>query len=152
MGLYDSINISASSLTAQRLRLDVISNNIANANTTRGVDGQPFRRQIVSFGERTAPQSFRNVLADQLGEAPGMGVRVTSIARDESPFKLVYDPNHPDAVKNPADPMFGYVRMPNVNVATEMVDMISASRSYEASVTAINAAKSQALKALEIGR
>ncbi|MCX7568511.1 flagellar basal body rod protein FlgC [Tumebacillus sp. DT12] len=152
MGLYDSINISASSLTAQRLRLDVISNNIANANTTRGIDGQPFRRQIVSFGERTAQPSFSNVLAQELGQAPGQGVRVTSIGRDQSPFKLVYDPNHPDAVKNPQDPMFGYVRMPNVNVATEMVDMISASRSYEASVTAINAAKSQAMKALEIGR
>jgi flagellar basal-body rod protein FlgC len=152
MGLYDSINISASALTAQRLRLDVISNNIANANTTRGVDGQPYRRQIVTFAERTAQPSFRSILANELNQAPGMGVRVTSISRDESPYKLVYDPNHPDAVKNPQDPMYGYVRMPNVNIATEMVDMISASRSYEASITAINAAKAQALKALEIGR
>jgi flagellar basal-body rod protein FlgC len=152
MGLYDSINISASGLTAQRLRLDVISNNIANANTTRGVDGKPYRRQLVTFGERADNRSFQDVFSGQLTTSPGQGVRVTNITKDQSEFKLVYDPSHPDAVKDPADPMYGYVRMPNVNVATEMVDMISASRSYEAGVTAINAAKSQALKALEIGR
>jgi flagellar basal-body rod protein FlgC len=152
MGLYDSINISASGLTAQRLRLDVISNNIANANTTRGVDGNPYRRQLVTFGERVDKSSFQDVFSSQFTTSPGQGVRVTSITKDTSEFKLVYDPSHPDAVKDPADPMYGYVRMPNVNIATEMVDMISASRAYEAGVTAINAAKSQALKALEIGR
>jgi flagellar basal-body rod protein FlgC len=151
MGIFDSLHISASGLTAQRLRLDVIAGNIANANTTRGVDGQPYRRQIVTLGERTA-SSFQNVLSQEIGQAPGQGVRVTGIVKDETAFKLVYDPSHPDAVKNPNDPMFGYVRMPNVDIAREMVDMISATRSYEANVTAINAAKSQALKALEIGR
>ncbi|TCP58815.1 flagellar basal-body rod protein FlgC [Tumebacillus sp. BK434] len=150
MGVFDSINISASGLTAQRMRLDVIAGNIANANTTRGVDGQPYRRQIVTFGERT--QSFQNVLNQELGQSAGQGVRVTGIVRDETPFKLVYDPNHPDAVKTPGDPMYGYVRMPNVDIAREMVDMISATRSYEASVTAVNAAKAQAMKALEIGK
>ncbi|MFD2171363.1 flagellar basal body rod protein FlgC [Tumebacillus lipolyticus] len=151
MGVFDSINISASGLTAQRLRLDVVAGNIANANTTRGVNGEPYRRQIVTMGERTAT-SFQNVLAQEMGQASGQGVRVTGIVKDETPFKLVFDPSHPDAVKEPGDPMYGYVRMPNVDIAREMVDMISATRSYEANVTAINAAKSQALKALEIGR
>ncbi|KEO82926.1 flagellar basal body rod protein FlgC [Tumebacillus flagellatus] len=150
MGMFDSINIAASGLTAQRLRLDVISSNIANANTTRGVDGQPYRRQIVTFGERMAP-SFQDALSSQL-QAPSQGVRVTEISRDNTPFKLVYDPSHPDAVKDPNSPMYGYVQMPNVDISTEMVDMISASRSYEANITAINSAKSMALKALEIGK
>ncbi|PWK12717.1 flagellar basal body rod protein FlgC [Tumebacillus permanentifrigoris] len=151
MGMFDSINISASGLTAQRLRLDVVSSNISNANTTRGVDGQPYRRQLVTFGERVAP-SFQDALNDQLQQAPSQGVRVTQITRDEAPFKLMYDPSHPDAEKNPSSPMYGYVQMPNVDISTEMVDMISASRSYEANITAINSAKSMAMKALEIGR
>lgn len=151
MGMFDSINISASGLTAQRLRLDVISSNIANANTTRGVDGQPYRRQMVTFGERTAP-SFQDTFNQQLQQVPSQGVRVTEITRDQAPFKLVYDPSHPDAEKNPNSPMYGYVQMPNVDISTEMVDMISASRSYEANITAINSAKSMALKALEIGK
>ncbi|ASS75654.1 flagellar basal body rod protein FlgC [Tumebacillus algifaecis] len=151
MGIFDSLNISATGLTAERLRLDVVAGNIANANTTRGVNGEPYRRQIVTFGERTA-SSFQNVLNQELSQASGQGVRVTSIVKDETPFKLVYDPNHPDAVKIPGDPMYGYVRMPNVDIAREMVDMISATRSYEANVTALNASKAQALKALEIGK
>lgn len=151
MGMFDSINISASGLTAQRLRLDVISSNISNANTTRGVDGKPYRRQLVTFSERVAP-SFQDALNEQLQQTPSQGVRVTQISRDDAPFKLVYDPSHPDAEKNPASPMYGYVQMPNVDISTEMVDMISASRAYEANITAVNSAKSMALKALEIGR
>jgi flagellar basal-body rod protein FlgC len=128
----------------------VVSSNIANANTTRGVDGQPYRRKLVTFAERGS--SFKEMLAGELGQSPSQGVRVVSITEDTAPFKLVYDPSHPDAIKDPANPMFGYVRMPNVDIAAEMVDMISASRAYEANVTAINAAKSLALKALEIGK
>lgn len=148
--MFDSLNIAASGLTAQRLRLDVISSNIANANTTRGVDGKPYRRQVVTFGERQV-SNFQDTLNDQL-QVQSQGVRVTEISRDNSPFKLVYDPSHPDAVKDPKSPMYGYVQMPNVDISTEMVDMISASRSYEANITAINSAKSMALKALEIGK
>lgn len=147
MGMFDSIGISASGLTAQRLRLDVISGNIANANTTRGADGQPYRRQVVTFAER-----LNNAIAAQPGSVASQGVRVSGIGKDESPFKLVFDPNHPDAVRDQNDPLFGYVRMPNVDIATEMVDMISASRAYEANITAVNAAKSIALKSLEIGK
>lgn len=154
MGLYDSITISASGLTAQRLRLDLISGNIANANTTRGADGQPYRRQVALFEERLAPNSFQSALNRELGvtQAPGLGVRVSKIVKDQEPFKLVYDPQHPDSVKDPTSPEFGYVRMPNVDIANEMVQMISASRSYEANVTAVNAAKGMAMKAMEIGR
>lgn len=153
MGMFDGLNISASGLTAQRLRLDVISSNIANANTTRGVNGMPYVRQTVTLGERTAPTgTFQDALTDQLGQAPGAGVRVVSVQNDPSPFKLVFDPTNPDAIQDKNSPMYGYVRMPNVDVSTEMVDMISASRSYEANVTAINANKAIDMKALEIGK
>jgi flagellar basal-body rod protein FlgC len=152
MGMFDGINTSASALTANRLRLDVTASNIANANTTRGADGQPYRRRLVTLGERA---SFQQALSQEMNNSvtsPGQGVRVTGIIRDSAPFKLVYDPNHPDSVKDPNDPAYGYVRMPNVDIATEMVDMISASRSYEANVTALNASKGMAMKALEIGK
>lgn len=157
MGLFDGINISASALSAERLRMDVIANNIANANTTRatvGPDGQaqPYQRELVTF---TAAQgeTFASYLDAYSGGAPGMGVMVSSIEKDQvNPFKLVYDPSHPDAIKDPNSPLYGYVRYPNVDISSEMVDLISATRSYEANVTAINAAKAIALKALEIGR
>lgn len=153
MGLFDGMQISATGLTAQRLRMDVISNNIANAETTRTADGGPYRRELVTFSPIQS-QGFSGVLQNTMGSAQsGMGVQVNSIVQDNStPLKLVYDPSNPDAVKNPTDPMFGYVRMPNVDVSTEMVDMISASRSYEANVTALNASKAIVMKALEIGR
>lgn len=154
MGLFDSINISSSGLTAQRLRMDVISNNIANAQSTRSAEDPnlPYQRQRVVFASAQAEGSFANVFQQQM-QAPGQGVRVQAIEKDaETPFKLVYDPAHPDAVKDPNDPLYGYVRMPNVDIVSEMVDMISASRGYEANVTAVNAAKGMALKALEIGR
>lgn len=146
MGFFDSMDISASGLTAQRLRMDVISNNIANANTTRTPEGGPYRREIVVFQEKKQAFSFGDILSNYSEALPGRGVRVVAIEKDPAPFKLVYDPTHPDA-----DPQ-GYVRMPNVNIITEMVDMISATRSYEANVTAINAAKSMITKALEIGK
>lgn len=142
MGFFNSLDISASGLTAQRLRLDTISNNIANANTTRTEEGGPFQRERVVFQERNTTGSFSNYL-DQQKPA---GVKVVEIEKDTAPFKALYDPTHPDA-----DPS-GYVMLPNVNIVTEMVDMISATRSYEANVTAINSAKSMMSKALEISK
>ena len=144
MGMFDAIDSAASGLTAERLRMDVISNNIANVNTTRTAEGGPYRRQLVTFEPQTTGNSFASILSNQMGQ--GSGVRVSGITKDQSPLRQVYDPNHPDANKS------GYVEMPNVNVVTEMVDMITASRSYEANVTVINAAKSMASQALSIGK
>ncbi|OPX44595.1 flagellar basal-body rod protein FlgC [Ruminiclostridium hungatei] len=147
MGFFTSLDIGASGLTAQRLRMDTISQNIANINTTRTEDGTPYRRREVILEERTGADSFSSYLSaanDKLNG--GQGVRVSKIVEDASEFKKVYDPGHPDADEN------GYVSMPNVDIVTEMVNMISASRSYEANVTSINATKSMALKALEIGK
>ncbi|WP_018132566.1 flagellar basal body rod protein FlgC [Effusibacillus pohliae] len=154
MGLFDGINISASGLTAQRLRMDVIANNIANAQSTRSADNPnlPYQRQRVIFAPIAAEGAFASILQGKL-QAPGQGVRVAAVEKDnETPFKLVYDPSHPDAIKDPNDPNYGFVRLPNVDVTAEMVDMIDASRAYEANVTAVNAAKGMALKALEIGK
>ena len=141
-------DISASALTAQRLRMDVISSNIANAETTRAgyVDGKfvPYRRKTVVVEPST--MSFRNLLDQQLNGSAAQGVKVTKIQDDQSPFKQVYNPTHPDADAN------GMVYMPNVDMAKEMVDMISASRSYEANITALNASKAMFMKSLEIGR
>lgn len=144
MGMFGAIDAAASGLTAERLRMDVISNNIANANTTRTAEGGPYRRQTVVFEPRSAQSSFANLFAKTL--ETGEGVRVVSIAKDNTPLRQIYEPNHPDANAD------GYVAMPNINIVTEMVDMITASRAYEANVTAVNAAKSMAMKALEIGR
>ncbi|MBM7685213.1 flagellar basal-body rod protein FlgC [Defluviitalea raffinosedens] len=140
------MNINASGLTAQRLRMDIISQNIANINTTRTENGQPYRRKTVLFEERSNSASFNSILKNSMDQFNGSGVRVSRIAEDNSDFKMVYDPEHPDADEN------GYVRMPNVNIIEEMVNMISANRSYEANVTAMNTNKNMALKALEIGR
>lgn len=147
MGFFGSLDIGASGLTAQRVRMDIISQNIANVNTTRTEDGTPYRRKDVLFEERSGSGSFSDALSaasDKLSN--GQGVRVTKIVEDSSEFKKVYDPGHPDADED------GYVSMPNVDVVTEMVNMISATRSYEANVTSINATKSMAMKALEIGK
>ncbi|MDA8233850.1 MAG: flagellar basal body rod protein FlgC [Clostridia bacterium] len=146
MSLFQAINTSASGLTAQRLRMDVISNNLANVNTTRTQSGEAYRRQMVVFQERQGQASFGSILQEAIHQYPGKGVRVMGIVKDNSPLKMVYNPEHPDANAE------GYVRMPNVNTVTEMVDMISATRAYEANVTAVNSAKNMALKALEIGR
>lgn len=146
--MFGAIDAAASGLTAERLRMDVISNNIANVNTTRSAEGGAYRRQMVVFAPRENQQSFAKVLSDKVGtgNGTGNGVRVVGITKDNSPTRQIYDPAHPDANKD------GYVEMPNVNVVSEMVDMITATRAYEANVTTINAAKSMALKALEIGK
>ncbi len=147
MGFFTSLDIGASGLTAQRLRMDTISQNIANINTTRTEDGTPYRRREVIFEERTGSDSFSSVLSAASSRLDnGQGVRVSKIVEDSSDFKKEYDPGHPDADEN------GYVSKPNVDIVTEMVNMISATRSYEANVTSINATKSMALKALEIGK
>lgn len=146
MSFFRSFNISASGLTAQRLRMDVIAQNIANVNTTRTEDGTPYRRKTVVFQERgDVPFSQYLSKASKEQYTSGGGVKVSAIVDDPSPFKQVYDPSHPDADEN------GIVEMPNVDIVTEMVNMISATRAYEANVTALNASKSMASKALEIG-
>ncbi|ADI01730.1 MAG TPA: flagellar basal body rod protein FlgC [Syntrophothermus lipocalidus] len=145
MRFLNAFDISASGMTAQRLRMDVISNNLANVNTTRTPQGGPYRRQMVIFEARTPSKgNFKDLLSAYM-EGEG-GVRVKAIREDTSPFKRVYDPGNPDADQD------GYVNMPNVNVVSEMVDMISATRAYEANVSAVEATKSMAMKALEIGR
>lgn len=146
MGMFGAIDAAASGLTAERLRMDVISNNIANVNTTRTAQGGAYRRQMVVFAPRENEATFAQVLSDKLSGDVGNGVRVVGITKDTSATRRIYDPAHPDA--NPD----GYVEMPNVNVVSEMVDMITATRAYEANVTTINTAKSMALKALEIGK
>ncbi|AZS16120.1 flagellar basal body rod protein FlgC [Paenibacillus lutimineralis] len=149
MKISDSFNISSSALTAQRLRMDVISSNIANAETTRAqvVDGKavPYRRKMVVLEPKQ--QTFGQALNTALGSADTtQGVKVTEIREDSAPFKPVYNPTHPDADNE------GYVYMPNVDILKEMVDMISATRSYEANVTALNASKAMITKALQIGK
>ena len=145
MNFLEALRISASGLTAQRIRMNVISSNLANSNTTRTPQGGPYRRKDVIYTAQQNMQSFQNVLHSQTaGQLPG--VRVVGIVSDPRSPHLKYDPQHPDANDQ------GYVAMPNVNVIEEMVNMISATRSYEASVAAIKATKSMALKALEIGR
>jgi flagellar basal-body rod protein FlgC len=144
MGFLSSLDISASALTAQRLRMDVISENIANVDTTRTANGEPYRRRVAVLSPRTG-ESFSAYMNNAEGTV-GSGVVVSSIETDNSDFKLEYDPEHPDADAN------GYVRLPNVDVSREMIDMISATRFYEANVTALNATKSMAMKALEIGK
>lgn len=147
MGYLSALDIGASALSAQRLRMDTISQNIANANTTRTENGTPYRRKVVLFEERSSSVPFSEYLNQSSKERlTGSGVRVAKIAEDAAPFKKVYDPGHPDADQT------GYVEMPNVDVITEMVNMISATRAYEANVTSINGTKSMAMKALEIGR
>jgi flagellar basal-body rod protein FlgC len=152
MGLFTTINTAATGLTAQRTRLDVIANNIANVDTTRTTEGGPFRRSRVIFRPRVSQPYWRSpFLPEYLKAEIGRGVRVTGVEKDyDASLRLVYDPTHPDAIKS--GPRQGYVEYPNVNVVNEMVDMISASRAYEANVAMMNGSKSMFLKALEIGR
>lgn len=152
MGLFTAMNTAASGLTAERLRLDVISDNIANANTTRTAEGGPYRRSRVIFRPRVEKPYWRSFfLPESLNNTIGSGVRVAAIEKDrDSEFVLKWDPTHPDAIKT--GPKTGYVEMPNVNIVTEMVDMISASRAYEANAAMIDGSKSMFRKALEIGR
>jgi len=161
MSLFGAIDISASGLTAQRLRMDLVSNNIANINTTRtgeltaAGNPIPYSRQVATFMPRPPETPFAKVLGETVGgQNPGNGVQVASIDRDvQEPFRLEYNPTSPDAAKvaEPGLPV-GYIRQPNVNIVTEMVDMMSASRAYEANVTALNVSKAMASKALEIGK
>lgn len=146
MSLFSGMNISASGMTAQRVRMDIVSQNIANVNTTRDANGNVYSRQLVVFEEKnTTP--FASVLSKTMSGRSSSGVKVTQIVEDtESEYNQVYDPSHPDADEN------GYVTYSNVNTVTEMTDLIDASRAYEANVTAFNAAKNMALKGLEVGK
>jgi flagellar basal-body rod protein FlgC len=146
MGMFDAMEISASGLTAERMRMDVTAQNLANAQTTRGADGQPYRRKEVVLAERQAPGSFGAALSGAMSTGGPKGVEVAAITEDQTPLKRVYDPSHPDA---DAD---GYVQMPNVDAVAEMVDLISAQRAYEANVTAMQAAKQMFAKTLELLR
>jgi flagellar basal-body rod protein FlgC len=141
MSISKSLKISASGLSAERLRMDVISNNIANVNTTVGADGQPYRRQSVIFGENSS-SSFASALDSAKSGGDSGGVRVLKIEKDQSPLKQVPDPTSAT----------GYSYLPNVEPVIEMVDLITATRAYDAGVTAIGAAKQMQQKALEIGR
>ena len=150
MSIFHGINTSASALTAQRLRMDIVSGNMANSDTTRArmVDGEwaPYRRKMVVMEPNT--KSFGSHLQKAMGKdsVPGSGVKIREIVEDQTPFKLVYQPHHPDANED------GYVELPNVDPLKEMIDLMSATRSYEANVTALDAHKNMLLKALEIGR
>ena len=148
MGLLGSIKISASALNAQRLRMDVVANNVANMNSTRGADGGPFRRQMVSF--KAAPNnrsSFASQFSrSQVPELPTRGVMVNRLETDTSAGRRLFDPGHPDADED------GFVEMANVDLVIEMTDMVAATRAYEANVTVMNAAKAMAQRALQIGR
>lgn len=154
MSIFGSMETTGSALTAQRLRMDVISSNLANVDTTRAkrVDGEwePYRRKTVSLTEQQSGPAFSNYLSAAIGnsdKSTGRGVKVTSINEDkETPFNLVYDPTDPDADED------GYVKTSNVDALKEMTNLISATRSYEANVTVFNANKSMLSKALEIGK
>ena len=144
MGLFDAIDVAGSGLAAERLRMDVTAGNLANAQTTQGANGQPYRRREVVLQEADG-QSFGSILASA-SASPANGVQVAGVVEDPAPPRRVYDPGHPDADAQ------GYVTLPNVNPVTEMVDLIGASRSYEANVTAMQTAKSLFSKTLELLR
>ena len=147
MSIFSSFNINSSGLTAQRYRMDIISQNIANANTPRTADGTPYRRKVVTFAEKNSHTPFSRVLKLSRDKYSGDGVKVDGVYEDtETDLTMVYDPSHPDADEN------GYVMYPNVNIITEMTNMIDASRAYEANSTAFNASKAMAMKGLEIGK
>ncbi|MDR0324832.1 MAG: flagellar basal body rod protein FlgC [Oscillospiraceae bacterium] len=147
MGIFRSMEISASGMSAQRFRMDVISQNIANEDNTRTADGTPYRRRMVIFQERSSPYQFSNYLQAAQQRTVGTGVRAIRVEEDhKTDFKMIYDPSHPDANEE------GYVSYPNVDREQELVDFLSALRSYEANVTAFNNFKNMAMKALEIGR
>ena len=140
MSLYDSFSISSSGMASQRLWLDIISNNIANLDTTRTAKGGPYKRQMPVFAQR-----LQSVMAGGMRTREG-GVEVSRVMQDNAPSRMVHDPSHPDANKE------GNVAYPNINIVNEMVNMMSAQRAYEANATALEASKTMAMKALEIGR
>jgi flagellar basal-body rod protein FlgC len=151
MGLFTSINIAATGMSAERLRTDVISDNIANASTTRTQDGGAFRRSRVVLAQRDNGIDWRTpFVPSNIDRGNGGGVKVMGVEKDNTDLRLVYDPSHPDAILS--GPKAGYVEYPNVNIVTEMVDLISASRSYEANSSVIQGSKEMFMKALEIGR
>ena len=151
MGLFSSINIAATGMSADRVRLDVIADNMANVNTTRTAEGGPFRRSRVIMRPRVESPYWRSPFLPQtMDNGIGRGVRVVEIQKDmDAKNRLVYDPTHPDAIKS--GDRAGYVEMPNVDIVTEMVDMISASRSYEANAAVIEGSKAMFQRALSIG-
>ncbi len=153
MSIMSTLNISASGMSAQRTRMDIIAQNVANVNTTRDEDGNPYRRQTVVFEELSNKnRDFDSYLTAQktglnYRRSEGTGVKISSIVEDHATaMKKVYDPSHPDADED------GYVTYPNVNTVTEMTNLIDANRSYEANITAFNATKNMALKGLEMGK
>jgi flagellar basal-body rod protein FlgC len=145
MDFFDAIHASSSGLSAQRLRMNLISGNLANVNTTRTRDGGPYRRKEAIFAARPLEESFKKILADRQKKQLSI-VMVDRVIEDSNSPVMKYDPQHPDADEK------GYVAMPNINVMEEMVNMISATRGYEANVTALKAAKDMASRALEIGK
>jgi flagellar basal-body rod protein FlgC len=144
MDVFSSFDIASSALKAQRIRLDTISANMANIETTRTPQGGPYQRKMVVF--ETQQPSFEQQLNGAMQQAQPQGVRVSQIATDQTEPRMMFDPGHPDANEN------GYVAMPNINVLEETADMMMATRAYEANITSIKASKRMALKALEIGR
>ncbi|HEY4600131.1 MAG TPA: flagellar basal body rod protein FlgC [Cerasibacillus sp.] len=149
MSIFTGFNASASALTAQRLRMDVVSSNLANSHTTRATvnaqgEYEPYRRKLVHMTPTKSFKSFLQRATDSNDVT--QGVRVQRIVTDQTPFKMVYRPEHPDANEN------GYVEMPNIDPLKEMVDLMSATRSYEANITALNASKGMLMKTLEIGK
>lgn len=143
MSMFNGMNVSATGMTAQRFRMDVIAQNIANVNTTRDENGEVYRRKTVVFNQKST-LNFGDTLYNSLNVYKPSGVRVTQVVEDMSDLKMVYDPSHPDADEN------GYVLYPNVDPVTEMTNLIDSSRAYEANVTAFNAAKAVAVKGLEL--
>lgn len=143
MSFLKSLDISASALSAQRARSDIIMQNISNAKSTRTEDGTPYRRQLTVFQEQ---KSFDKYLTDSITRSHLKGVKVSAVVKDESPLTPVYDPTHPDADED------GYYYLPNVNTTKEIIDLMAATNAYSANVTALNAVKSMASKALEIGK
>lgn len=145
MSIFDSFDINASGMTAERFRMDIIAQNIANANTTRTEDGTPYVRKVVTFAEKESQTPFTHILRKTTDRYSGKGVKVDTVTDDTwTQANMVYDPSHPDADEN------GYVTYPNVNTVTEMTNLIDSSRAYEANATAFNASKSMATRGLDI--
>lgn len=145
MGIFDSFDINASGMTAERFRMDIIAQNIANANTTRTEDGSPYVRKVVTFAEKESQTPFTHILRKTTDRYSGKGVKVDTVTDDTwTQSNMVYDPSHPDADEN------GYVTYPNVNTVTEMTNLIDSSRAYEANATAFNATKQMATRGLDI--
>lgn len=148
MGIFSAFDINSSGMTAQRYRMDIISENVANANTTRTADGTPYRRKVVTFEQRGEKVGNFSQVFNSVSEGyKGQGVKVSQVSEDTwNDMVVAYDPSHPDADEN------GYVTYPNVNIVTEMTNLIDASRSYEANATAFSASKAIAVKGLEMGQ